>query len=326
MEIIPPKLKAGDEVRVIAPARSIRLPFITEELRREATRNLEALGLKVSFGKHINELNEFQSSTVEHRIEDLHDAFADKNVKAILTVIGGYNSNELLKYINYDLIRQNPKILCGYSDITALQHAIYAKTGLVTYSGPHYFTFGVKESLKYTENYFKKCLFEDKPFEVKPADDIAEWSGKEAKYINYKNSGPWTVREGKAKGKIIGANLCTLNLLQGTEFMPKIKNGILFIEDDDLTNIDAFPRDLQSLFHLPGIETIRGLVIGRLQEGSGISREILNKILTNIVKTDIPILANTDFGHTYPLITFPIGGKASLTVESGKATLKILKH
>ncbi len=326
MEIIPPKLKAGDEVRVIAPARSIRLPFITEELKSEATRNLEALGLKVSFGKHINECDEFNSSTVEHRIEDLHNAFSDKNVKAILTVIGGFNSNQLLKQINYDLIKENPKILCGYSDITAPQHAIYKKTGLVTYSGPHYFTFGVKHGLKYTEEYFKKCLFENKPFKINPSEDIVEWSGKQSKYLYYKNSGPWVMRNGKASGKIIGANLCTLNLLQGTEFMPKLKNSVLFIEDDDETNPNAFLRDLQSLFQLPDADTIRGLALGRLQEGSGINRALLNKIIGAVVENSIPIIANLDFGHTYPLITFPIGGKASLTAEDDKAVLKILKH
>jgi len=326
MELIPPKLKAGDEVKIIAPSESIRLPFITEDIKREATKNLETLGLKVSFGNHINEYNEFRSATVEHRVEDLHEAFSDKNVKAILTVIGGFNSNELLTQINYDLIKQNPKILCGYSDITALQHAIYAKTGLVTYSGPHYFTFGVNQNTNYTESYFRKCLFEDKPFKVTPAEDVSEWSGSESRYLSYKNSGPWAIRTGKAKGKIIGANLCTLNLLQGTQFMPKIKNSILFIEDDDMTNTDAFARDLQSLFHLPGADTVRGLVLGRLQEGSKISRDLLSKILSTVVKKDIPILANADFGHTYPLITFPIGGKASLAVETDKTELKIIKH
>ena len=136
--VVPPKLKKGDEIRVITPSRSIKLKFISKEMVDNGIKNLENLGLKVTFGKHVEEIDDFNSSSIKSRISDLHDAFSDKNVKAIITVIGGYNSNQLLEYINYELIRENPKILVGYSDITALQNAIYTKTGLITYSGPHF--------------------------------------------------------------------------------------------------------------------------------------------------------------------------------------------
>jgi muramoyltetrapeptide carboxypeptidase len=325
MQIIPPKIRSADEVRVIAPSSSIKQPYITMQVRQAATSQLNSMGLKVSLGGHVEEIDEFGSSSVQHRLEDLHAAFADKNVKAILTAIGGFNSNELLKHIDYDLIKENPKILCGYSDITALQNAIYAKTGLVTYSGPHYFTFGVKHDLAYTESNFKKCLFEEKPFEVKPSGDITEWSGKKVAYLNYKNNGPWVMKKGEASGKIVGGNLCTLSLLQGTEFMPKLKNNILFIEEDGEFGANYFARNLQSLFQLPDSEKVQGLVIGRFQEDSGMTRNMLDKILKVIVKSDIPILANCDFGHTYPMTTFPIGGKASI-LASVDSKLTILKH
>ena len=135
-KMIPQKLKAGDEVRVIAPSRSMKI--LGEDCKKIATERLEALGLKVSFGEYVNESDEdYMVATVEHRVQDLNKAFADKNVKAILTVIGGFNSNQILDYIDYDTIKENPKIFCGFSDITALSCAIHAKTGLVTYSGPH---------------------------------------------------------------------------------------------------------------------------------------------------------------------------------------------
>ncbi len=118
--------------------------IFSEELKNIANKRFEDLDLKLTFGKHINEKNEFTSLSIESRIEDLHDAFQDKNVKAIFTAIGGANSNQLLKYIDWELIKNNPKIFCGFSDITALNNAIYIKTGLVTYSGPHYSTFGQK--------------------------------------------------------------------------------------------------------------------------------------------------------------------------------------
>lgn len=325
METIPQKLKQGEEIMILSPSGSMVQTYITNEIKGEATKQLGAMGLKLSFGKHVKEINEFGSSSVEHRIEDLHSAFSTPGIKAILTVIGGFNANELLDQIDYDLIRKNPKILCGYSDITALHNAIYKKTGLITYSGPHYFTFGVKHDVAYTRDYFIKCLFDTKPFDMKPAGRLVEWSDTRTAYVSYQNSGLWVVREGSARGKIIGGNLCTLNLLQGTEFMPRFKDSILFIEDDSESDMRHFARNLQSLFQLPDSDSIRGLVIGRFQEDSGIGRKILTTILKTVVRNEIPIIANADFGHTYPMATFPIGGTVYI-VASENPQIKILKH
>src|SRR3990167_4265145 len=164
-KIYPDKLNKGDEVRVIAPVRS--LAIITKESRKIANKRFEDLGLKLSFGKHVEEIDDFASTNIQSRIEDLHQAFGDKNVKAIITVIGGFNSNQLLKYIDWDLIKNNPKIFCGFSDITALNNSFYTKTGLVTYSGPHYSSFGQELYFDYTLEYFKKCLLSDEPIEIK---------------------------------------------------------------------------------------------------------------------------------------------------------------
>src|SRR3990167_7044110 len=164
-KIYSAKLKAGDEVRIIAPARSFSM--IEEDLKTIANQRFAEMGLKLSFGKHVNESDDFTSSSIVSRVEDLHAAFGDKNVKAVITVIGGFNSNQLLRYINWDLIKNNPKIFCGFSDITALNNAIFAKTGLVTYSGPHYSSFGQELYFDYTLEYFKKCLLSDEPIEIK---------------------------------------------------------------------------------------------------------------------------------------------------------------
>ena len=170
--IIPSKLIKGDEVRVIAPSRSMSM--ISKDTINIAIKSLSELGLKVSFGKHVNEcVDEFFSSSIESRVDDLHDAFKDENVKGILSVIGGFNSNQLLSHVDYDLIKKNPKILCGYSDITALQNAIFAKAGVVTYSGPHFSSFGMVKGNEYTIEYFKKALFESSSFEIFSS---TEWS------------------------------------------------------------------------------------------------------------------------------------------------------
>ncbi len=326
-KIFPVKLKAGDEVRVIAPSRSMSI--IAEESKEIANRRFSEMGLKLSFGKHINETDEFVSSSVESRIEDLHEAFSDSDVKAIFTVIGGFNSNQLLKYIDWDLIKKNPKILCGFSDITALNNAIYAKTGLITYSGPHYSTFGHELYFDYTLEYFKKCLLQDKPFKLMPSinwtDDMWWVDQKNRNLIP--NPGWLVINEGLAEGTILGSNLCTFNLLQGTEYFPSLENSILFLEDDEESKPHHFDRDLQSFIHLPAFQGVKGIVIGRFQKASQMTDDKLIKIIkTKKELNKIPVIANVDFGHTDPLITFSIGGMVRLQAEKGNSKIEIIEH
>jgi len=202
--IIPPKLKKDDTVRVIAPARSLGMSWI-QEVKEKAIIKFEAIGLKLTFGKHVNEINEFDSSLIESRIEDLHDAFRDENVKLIITVIGGFNSNQLLKYIDYNLIKNNPKIICGYSDITALANAIYAKSGLITYSGPHFFNFGDEKSFDYTLEYFKKCFFQTEPYEIIPSSKWSDdrWANDQENRTFVNNKGFLVINDGNVSGQLL---------------------------------------------------------------------------------------------------------------------------
>ncbi len=328
--IIPEKLKKGDEIRVIAPARSLSL--LSEENIELATEKLEREGFKVTFSKNCRETDIFRSSSIQSRIEDIHEAFRDKNVKAIFTVLGGFNSNQLLKYLDYDLIKNNPKILCGYSDITVLANAITAKTDLVTYSGLHFATWGMKKEFEYNLEYFKKCLTSEDEFLVESSktwsDDV--WFLDQENRKIEENTGFVFLHKGTAEGKIIGGNLCTLNLLTGTEFMPDLSNSILFIEDDDLvgSSFDVeFDRNLQSLIQQSNFGKIKGIVIGRFQRKTEMTLEKLKYIIeTKKELKNIPIIANVDFGHTNPIITFPIGGTIKLAVDDEKIELKIIKH
>ncbi len=322
----PEKLKEGDEVRIIAPARS--LAIIGVESREIADGRFAELGLKLTFGKHVNETDDFNSSSISSRVEDLNEAFADKNVKAVITVIGGFNSNQLLNYIDWDLINKNPKIFCGYSDITVLNNAIYAKTGLVNYNGPHYSTFGQKHYFDYTLEHFKKCLMSDEPFSLEASkswsDDL--WFMDQEARVLEDNPGFLVINEGQSEGTIIGGNINTLNLLQGTEYFPDIRDSVLFVEDDEGTAPHIFDRDLQSLIHLPEFGKVRGMVIGRFQKKSKISNDLLIKIIkTKRELNDIPVIAGVDFGHTDPKITFPIGGEISIKADK-TPTLFVSKH
>jgi muramoyltetrapeptide carboxypeptidase LdcA involved in peptidoglycan recycling len=330
MSIIPPKLKETDEIRIISPARS--LSMIGEEITKIAEARIQELGFKVTFGSNVYEQDEFVSSSIESRIKDLHDAFFDKNVKGILTVIGGFSSNQLLKYIDYDLIKKNPKILCGYSDITALNNAIYTKTKLVTYIGPHFSTFGMIKGIEHIIEYFKKCLMTEKPFIVEKApfwsDDA--WYFDQEKRDFKANDGPIVINEGEAEGISVGGNLCTFQLLHGTEYKPSLKDVILFLEDDDLARelfSVNFDRDLQSIIHQPDFEGVKGIIIGRPQKNTDMTSEKIKKTIKSKKELEnIPVIANMDFGHTYPMFTFPIGGRVKIRAYSDESKIKFLIH
>jgi muramoyltetrapeptide carboxypeptidase len=235
----------------------------------------------------------------------------------------------LLRYLDYDLIKANPKILCGYSDISALSTTIYARTGLVTYSGPHFSTFGMEKGLEYTLEAFKKCLMSVEPFEVPPSIEWSddEWYRDQQQRDFIPNQGYLTINEGEAEGKLLGGNLCTLNLLQGTEFMPVLAGSILLVEDDYESKALTFDRDLQSLIHQPGFAEVRGMVIGRFQKESGVDNEKLMMMIKNKPELDrMPVIANADFGHTAPQFTFPVGGNGKLFAMNGKVEFVITAH
>ena len=148
----PKSLKFGSHIRVIAPSLSMHL--LSKQVMEYAQRRFQDMGFSVSFGKHVFEFDTFSSSSIQSRIEDLHDAFADPQVDGVVTAIGGFNANQLLPFIDFDLIARHPKIFCGYSDITVLLNAITHKTGLMTWYGSHFSTFGQKHMDLYEMEYF----------------------------------------------------------------------------------------------------------------------------------------------------------------------------
>lgn len=316
-KIIPNRLKAGDKVMVIAPARGLKL--IGQDCRDIARERLERLGLEVVFAPNTTDENwdYMGSASIEKRVADIHTAFADKSVKAILTIIGGFNSNQLITHLDYDLIKNNPKIFCGFSDITALHGAIYAKTGLETYYGPHFSSLGMKHGCDYTYDHFIKMLINGEKDEVKPSvvwsDDL--WFLDQEKREFEANDGYWLIHNGNAKGTIIGGNLCTFNLLLGTSYRPQFREDtILFIEDTESCPLQDFERNLQALIYQPDFDNVKGIVIGRFQKASKVTREGLEYIINSKEELrNLPILANVDFGHTAPLLTIPLGGTATLT-------------
>ena len=322
--IFPAKLKSGDTIQVIAPSSSAL--SLKKAFKEKAQARLEKeLGVKITFSKHAFEKDMLGSSSVESKVADFNKAFADKNVKAVLCVRGGFNVNSILKYIDWDIVKANPKPLCGFSDITALANALYAKTGIVSYLGPTFSSFSAKEGTDYTIEYFKKCLMSNEPFKISSSKMCGE-----RKIAFKKNKGCKVLQEGSAEVTLIGGHLSTLNLLQGTEFMPSLKNAILFIETDDFGGKQAvieFERDLQSLLHLPDAKYIKGIVFGRFQKESGMNLKKLEFILASKKELkNLPIISDADFGHTQPIVTLPIGGTVRIEAKGNSATIEILKH
>lgn len=322
---IPEKLQKGDIVRIVAPSWS--LSTIDKNVKTLAEQTLEDMGLTVTYSDHVYECDSFGSSSIKSRTEDIHKAFLDPDVKAILTVIGGWNSNSLLQYLDWDLIKTHPKVFCGFSDVDALNNAMFAKTGLVTYSGPHFIFFGQKYHFEYTREHFEKALMSNKPFFLEPS---SRWSDDEW-YVNQEerhliqNKGLLVIHEGIAEGMVISSNLCTLNLLQGTEYFPKLSDVVLFIEEAKFSNPSQFDRSLQSLVQQKGF-MIHGLVLGRFQQGAMTEDQLVSILQSKKELQDIPIIANADFGHTDPKATIPIGGTVRMQASPGNTFIEFTEH
>lgn len=324
---IPPKLQKWDEIRVIAPARSMSI--LSEEIVHEATVKLQKLWLIVSFWKNIYEQNEFNSSSIVARINDLHDAFSDPNVKGILTVIWWYNSNQLLPYINYNLIQNNPKILCGFSDITILSNALLARAWLVWYSGPHFSSWWIKYGFDYSMEYFIKCCMNSNPFFIESAKQWSDdsWYLNQENRIFEKNLWYMSINQWKASWRIIGGHIPCLSTLIWSIYAPVIDEDILlFIEQDEEFSIQIFDRLLQHILYSSYSKYIKWIVIGKFQKNSNIDYNLLSTIIKNKKELDhIPVIANANFGHTMPFCTFPIGWYAEISSWS-TSYIHILEH
>lgn len=320
----PTCIQAGDELRIIAPSRSIAI--VKGEQRRLAEERLTKLGFTLTYGETALVHDHFFSNSIADRMEDLHTAFKDEKVKGILAGIGGYNANQLLQAIDYDLIKSNPKPICGFGDITSILLAIYAKTSVQTYLGPFSSTFGAKHGLDYTIEFFKKALMQEGSFELQASETWNDdsWHLELEERQDFPNHGHLVIQEGEAEGTIIAGNLSSMSLLHGTEYMPSLKNSILFLEDNDECHPFQFDRLLQSLLYQPEADGIKAIVLGRFQKDSGMTEYALQEILTSKKELQhIPIIANANFGHTNPMATIPIGAQAAVQAKSGMTYIEI---
>jgi len=325
----PPRLRSGDEIRCIAPARNATVPWV-QAIWQNAVDRIRREGFVLTCGESIGAHGTYDSAPVETRLADLHAAFADPQVKAIISLVGGYNSNRLLRGIDYDLIARNPKILCGYSDITALTHAIHARTKLVTYSGPHLFNFGDLQGADYTVRSFKECLTSSDPLVLRPSERWSAdlWANDQHNRSFVDNVGPFVLQEGEAEGISLGGNLFALMHLAGTAFWPGLDGAILFVEDYVGLSPQILEARLESLCSQADFSGLRAILFGRFHPGSCIDRIVLAEIVRgNDALAHLPIVGDLDCGHTHPIFTFPVGGRVRIVADRGRSpVLTVLEH
>jgi len=327
--IYPSKLQKGDEIRVIAPARNMNL--LSQDTINRAVNRLQREWFKVSFWKNVYKNNIFLSSSIEDRICDLHEAFIDKKVKAVFSVVWGYTSNQMLDYIDYELIKANPKILCWFSDITALSIAIYAKTWLVWYSWPHFSSWWIKYSFEYSIDYFKKCCIENRPYKIITSDVWSddEWYLDQENRNFIKNDWYKIINNWEAQWKIIWWHLPCLVSLLWTRYFPQIdEDVILFLEQDEEFAPQIFDRHLQQLIQTPYFKYIKWIVIGRFQKKTNMTKEKIEYIIKSKKKLkNMPVIYDVNFWHTMPFITFIIWGVWKVKADNNVVCdIEILKH
>lgn len=314
-KILPPKLDRSKKIGVIAPADPVR-GVCPDDVIKRGYKYLSDKGfiveegesVKILTGKHI-------AGPTSLRINDIHNFVKREDIGCIMAFWGGFNSNQLLDYLDYDLIKKNPKIFIGYSDVTALTTAITTKTGLITFSGPGVISFAKPEPFDYTWEYFEKiCVNPTNEVVVEPslnyADDLYFLRKDNGHRIKTANKGIRVFKKGKAGGEIIAGNLQTILVLNDTKYLPDMNGKILFVEEDETSTPAHVDRFLCQCKQLGWLQKIAGLVFGRFTEQSQFSVEdpfedLLKEYLSD---ASFPILYNADFGHSDPMITIPNGG------------------
>jgi muramoyltetrapeptide carboxypeptidase len=289
--IIPEKIKKGDCIGVVAPSDPI-IGDNVEELNR-AKEIVEKYGFKVKLSKNIYSNSYSYSSSAKEKAEDINEMFKDKEVKMIWCAKGGENSNSIFEYLDYELIKKNPKIICGYSDITSITNIITQKTGLVTFSGTNFKTIATDET-SYSYNEAIKRFMEGN---LEIGTDKEEYT---------------TINEGLAEGNLIGGNLSLIRGMVAGKYSLNFKDKILFLEE---LGFEASPALVSNyLYYLKQnsvFEQINGLWLGNYEHQSGIS---LEQILSDTIENeyDFPIIKSNNFGHIETKTVIPIGTKAQI--------------
>jgi muramoyltetrapeptide carboxypeptidase len=317
--IKPRALKHGDLVGLIAPSG-----VMDDAVFERGVKNLESYGFKVKTGDNIRAARGGYAGTVAQRLADLHAMFLDKDVKAIWAARGGSGCTALLPGIRYDLIRNNPKILVGYSDITALHLAIYRHAGLVTFHGP----VAPSTPTDYAVTQMQAVLMSPRPqIEINMSIENDRRAAAQSEFHLR------TFKHGVAEGRLMGGNLSVLSALIGTPYAAEIENHLLFLEDvgEPPYRIDRMLTQLQQSVgrrgERDGLKRAAGVMLGvfsRIRATNGDASLTLDEVLDDHFATmPVPAVYGYSFGHISDQLTIPIGIRARL--DTGSQTLMLLE-
>ena len=300
--IVPEKLKKGDLIGVVAPSNPI-IDNNIEEIQA-AKKIMENLGFKVRFATNLFANSNKYSASAREKAQDINEMFEDENVKMIWCAKGGENSNSTFEYLDFDLIKQNPKIICGYSDITALTNIITQKTGLITYSSTNFKTIATDE----TDYSLKQVLkrFVDGDLRL----------GEEADYK--------IIQNGNVEGQLIGGNLSLTRALVAGKYNVDFTNKILFLEELGFETCPALANNYLYYMKQNDIfKKIRGIWLGNYTHESKIT---LEQILLDVIGNEFngPIIKSDNFGHIEKKIVIPIGTNAKIDT-SKKIPIELLE-
>src|SRR3954469_23988705 len=310
--IKPKRLAPGDTVMLVSPASAT---FNTVDLQI-ARESLEALGFKVKTGEHLLERHGYLAGSDKARADDINKAFADSSVAAVHAIRGGWGSARLLPHLDFDTIRRNPKVIIGYSDITALLLSMHAKTGLITFHGP----IGMGRWDAYSLDYYRRVLFNGERVTYTNKQGLSDRNA--LTQIEYRTQ---TITPGKARGRLVGGNLTVMTTILGSPYLPEWDNTILFTEDvgEEFYRIDRMLTQLK----LAGVlGKIKGFVFGGCSEcgpGNGnFGALTLEEIFSDHIKPlGVPAWSGAMIGHGQPQWTLPLGIEVEIDAAAGTIAL-----
>lgn len=322
-----------DYVGIVSPSAPVAA-FCPKRLAR-GVEFLEEQGFHVLLSKNVSAVSGFTAGSAQDRAQDIMDMFIDKRVKIIIATIGGYNANDVLEYLDYNLItKNNDKMFIGYSDSTILLHALNVKSGVKTVMGPmilpQFAEFPQMQKFSY-DSFLEiiNNLGTGKIYKIPASDKYTEemlaWDKDDIRAREMLDNKSWQViSSGKASGPLMPANLNTLNELVGTEYMPDLNEAILFLEDDSDEEASTVQRMLMHLKQAGLVNNIRGIIFGRFQQKSEIEADDIKIILKNVFGDyNFPVISNLDFGHTDPILSLPVGNIVNIDTDSFMVEMKL---
>ncbi len=309
--LLPVPLEKGDTIGLVSPSGAVD-ESLSLQLAEEA---MQALGFTVRRGAHFDARYGHLAGSDAQRAGDLNAMFADRSIKAVVCTRGGSGAARLLPLLDYEAIRRNPKVLLGYSDITALHNAIQARTGLVTFHGP----IGAGSWNRFNVDQFQRVFFDRELVRyenrIEAGDELVPRRNRTV-----------TITGGKARGELVGGNLTVLTALAGSSYLPDFSGKILFLED-----VSEAPYRVDRMFStlklMGALDKVAGVIFGECSDcdpGNGYGSLTLDQIFHDHLKPlGVPVYRGAMIGHIREQFIVPVGGRVEMDADAG--TFRLLE-